>query len=773
MAEKNTGLANAANMQMALNEVPLPVFIIDLQGNFIWVSADFAALFDRNAESLSGTPFEDILPVKPFHFLKSEQDMAASSATVEISFSMKLNAKERSFRSILQSWKNAEDSLLGFVGILLDTTLEEELREQLGNQIAQAHIAQRLVHFGIFELSLPEGVMLWSPIVDQMTGRPASEREMGLDEYLQLAHPEDRDTVDAVFMKALREKRAFVLDHRICMPDGSIKYVRVSADLVKNKSGGKFTGTIQDITGWKQTENKLHNNQERAEALARLSQSLSEAGLDYKMILSNVAQGIGGLFGDACAIRLLSDEDNWLELSAFYSPLLTEKSPVDVWLFASRQPANQGYWKEVIAEGAPILIAQLEPQIGRQFGLIEALQETEPSAQPSLMIVPMRTMQGVIGAITLVRAAGHEPYHSEDLVLLQDLAQRSAFAIESARLYESEARRLHELDSLYSATRALLTTLDYETLLGRILDAAISAIPAAEKGILNLMAPETGKLEIQAMFGYKDPRIRTSTRRRIHGYTALAIQQRKPMLIHDATMEGLYGLLEGEAEDLPVRSIIIAPLILDDQALGALILSASSRSAFTQDDLRLLESFAATISAAINNSLLHSRMQRLAITDSVTNLYNRRGFYELARREIERARRFGHSLSVIMMDLDQLKSVNDTYGHAVGDQVLRTLADRLSQHVREFDILCRYGGDEFALLLPETDLFMAASVAERLRVSIADEPIKTEGGPVLVTISLGVTKATPNTTNLEELLKSADRALYAAKQGGRNRLEIT
>jgi diguanylate cyclase (GGDEF)-like protein len=123
--------------------------------------------------------------------------------------------------------------------------------------------------------------------------------------------------------------------------------------------------------------------------------------------------------------------------------------------------------------------------------------------------------------------------------------------------------------------------------------------------------------------------------------------------------------------------------------------------------------------------------------------------------------------------LDQLKSVNDTYGHAVGDQVLRTLADRLSQHVREFDILCRYGGDEFALLLPETDLFMAASVAERLRVSIADEPMKTEGGLVPVTISLGVTKATPNTTNLEELLKSADRALYAAKQGGRNRLEIT
>jgi diguanylate cyclase (GGDEF)-like protein len=656
MLEKNTGSANADLLQLALTEIPLPVFIIDLQGNFIWVSTEFAALFDREAESLQKTPLETVLPTAPFNFLKTNQEPGAYSSPVEIWLSLQLHEKQRSFRSILQPWRDAEGGLTGFVGALLETSVNGE----------------------------------------------------------QNAHPKEQ--------------------------------------------------TNQD---------QLHKNQERAEALARLSQSLSEAGLDYKMILSSVAQGIGGLFGDACVVRLLSEEDNCLELSAFYSPLQAEKSVLDEWLVASRHVANQGYWKEVIASGSPVLIPRLEMQAAEQILSTDTLQNMEVPEPTSLMIVPMRTLQGVIGAIILARTSGQEPYHSEDLVLLQELSQRSAFAIESARLYESEARRLHELDALYSATRALLTTLDYDTLLGRILDAAISAIPAAEKGILNLMAPETGKLEIRAMFGYKDPRIRTSTRRRIHGYTALAIQQRKPMLIHDATMEGLYGLLEAETEDLPVRSIIIAPLILDDQALGALILSSSNRSAFTQDDLRLLESFAATISAAINNSMLHSRMQRLAITDSVTNLYNRRGFYELGRREIERARRFGHSLSVVMMDLDQLKSVNDTYGHAVGDQVLRSLADRLSQHVREFDILCRYGGDEFALLLPETDLFMAASVAERLRSSIADEPINTDGGPVLVTISLGVTKATPNTSNLEELLKSADRALYAAKQGGRNRLEIS
>ncbi|MEJ2599484.1 MAG: diguanylate cyclase [Anaerolineales bacterium] len=645
--EKDTRPENADLFRMAFKEIPLPVFILDIEGNINRVNAGFAALFDREAESLRGVSLKTLLPPDTFHLLKPNGDTSTVFTPVETSLSLNLHGKERSFQLILKPWTGVEGDMFGYLGIL------------------------------------------------------------------------------------------------------------------------------QDITTRKHTESKLHKNQERAEALAELSRSLSEASLDYEMILSRVAQGIGDLFCDACAIRMLSQTGNWLDLSAFYAPLQVVKSPLDDWLVAGRHPAEQGYWKEVVASGSPVLIPRLEIQNVEQFNLVETRSEGDLSSLPGLMIAPMCTVHGVIGAVSLARTADREPYNSEDLALLQDLAQRSAFAIESARLYESEARRLHELDSLYSATRALLTTLDYDTLLGRILDAAINAIPASEKGILNLITPETGKLEIRAMFGYKDPRIRTSTRRRIHGYTALAIQQRKPLLIHDATMEGLYGLLEGEADDLPVRSIIIAPLILDDQALGALILSASSRSAFTQDDLRLLESFAATISAAINNSLLHSRMQRLAITDSVTNLYNRRGFHELARREIERARRFDHSLSVVMMDLDQLKSVNDTYGHAVGDQVLRTLADRLSQHVREFDILCRYGGDEFALLLPETDLFMAASVAERLRASIADEPIDTDGGPVSVTISLGVTKATQDTANLEELLKSADRALYTAKQSGRNRMEIS
>ena len=131
-------------------------------------------------------------------------------------------------------------------------------------------------------------------------------------------------------------------------------------------------------------------------------------------------------------------------------------------------------------------------------------------------------------------------------------------------------------------------------------------------------------------------------------------------------------------------------------------------------------------------------VQRLAITDSLTGLYNRRHFFELAEHELQRARRYRRFLSAMMLDIDHFKQVNDTYGHAVGDHVLKEVADCCRQAMRKEDVLGRYGGDEFAIMLPESDLVTTCQVAERLRQSIAQKTIETEVGPVTVTVSLGV-----------------------------------
>ena len=171
---------------------------------------------------------------------------------------------------------------------------------------------------------------------------------------------------------------------------------------------------------------------------------------------------------------------------------------------------------------------------------------------------------------------------------------------------------------------------------------------------------------------------------------------------------------------------------------------------------------------ALRNAL--QEVERLAITDSLTSLYNRRHLFELADREFQRARRYQLPLSVMMVDIDEFKRVNDTYGHAIGDQVLQGVAECCRKELRGVDVIGRYGGDEFVALLPETGLSEACQVAERLRKTIAERVLDTKAGRVTVTVSLGIAVLDDDQLTPETLLDHADQSLYRAKQNGRNRV---
>lgn len=168
---------------------------------------------------------------------------------------------------------------------------------------------------------------------------------------------------------------------------------------------------------------------------------------------------------------------------------------------------------------------------------------------------------------------------------------------------------------------------------------------------------------------------------------------------------------------------------------------------------------------------LYAEVQRLSVIDPLTDVYNRRGFFDLADREVTRAKRYGNPVSVILFDLDHFKKVNDTYGHPVGDIVLAETAARCRKHLRNVDILGRYGGEEFSVLLPETNLDQARIVADRLRV-IASQPIDTGETSLLITISLGLTALDDEKADLQILLQRADGALYQAKDSGRNQVAV-
>ena len=169
---------------------------------------------------------------------------------------------------------------------------------------------------------------------------------------------------------------------------------------------------------------------------------------------------------------------------------------------------------------------------------------------------------------------------------------------------------------------------------------------------------------------------------------------------------------------------------------------------------------------------VREEMHALAITDELTRVFNRRYFMRLARLELDRSKRNQHTVSVIIFDIDNFKSINDRYGHLCGDAVLRELSLACCRVLRPYDTFARYGGEEFILLLPETDEASALQVANRLCEFASNYVIEYKGIPVQVTISIGVTTSDLSRDTLDDLLNRADQALYRAKQLGKNRLEV-
>ncbi|NQU74051.1 MAG: sensor domain-containing diguanylate cyclase [Candidatus Omnitrophica bacterium] len=216
-----------------------------------------------------------------------------------------------------------------------------------------------------------------------------------------------------------------------------------------------------------------------------------------------------------------------------------------------------------------------------------------------------------------------------------------------------------------------------------------------------------------------------------------------------------------------MKDFVAAPLMSQDRIIGALSMNGLNKAG--------LERFlivSRQFSLAIEKVRLYEKVQKLAITDGLTGVFVRRYFLEMLKEEFERSLRHQFKLSFIMIDLDRFKECNDTFGHLVGDVVLREVAKVLKQNVREIDLLGRYGGEEFSLLLPETDKDSAALVAERLRWAVADQTFKAYDEMLKITISAGISTFPDDGSTGMDLIEAADEALYKAKTQGRNRVVL-
>ncbi len=334
-------------------------------------------------------------------------------------------------------------------------------------------------------------------------------------------------------------------------------------------------------------------------------------------------------------------------------------------------------------------------------------------------------------------------------------------------------RQEKEEDILANALRdsaaALTSTLNFDEVLDRILVNVGEVVP---NEAANVMMIWSGVAYIVRSIGYAERGIEESMMS-----LQIPITQESHFLSMYTTGMPLavgdmheYAALESHSNIHWARSMASAPLRSKGQVFGFLNLESCQPGFYNQQHADRLQAFADQAAVAIENARLYAEVQQYAITDELTEIYNRRGLFELGRREVERAHRYGRSLSAVMIDTDKFKEINDSYSHAVGDHVLKTLAERWKASIREVDILGRYGGDEFVILLPETDLENAMQVADRLRLAICSKPIETPAADIPLSVSIGVACLTDAIKSFDELIDKADEALFRSKDAGRNQV---
>jgi diguanylate cyclase (GGDEF)-like protein len=410
-----------------------------------------------------------------------------------------------------------------------------------------------------------------------------------------------------------------------------------------------------------------------------------------------------------------------------------------------------------------------QPQIIRDVAEDPDFLRLSPDIK-SEICVPLMNDGKVVGLLNIEAASTLD---ETDLNLLITFGNHVVTAIVNASLFESERRQRELAEVLREVGTTLSESLNVETVLDRLLEGIKRVIPFDSAAILTVddKRQNARVMRLANYDQYGEVTAKISAVRVLEIETTenlrFMTETRMPLII-PSTADYPGWVYAKYAEH--IYSWAGAPIIVKGQVAAFLSLEKNEAGYFRAEHAELLRIFAGQAAVAMQNARLYDEVRYLSIIDELTGLYNRRGFFATAQREFRRALRHKSPLTVLFLDVDEFRQFNSIYSYAVGDQVLRLLSDCLLHNSREIDLAGRYGGDEFLILLPETDLAAAEVAAERVRCAVEALRISTSKGEVGFTISIGISQKTGDINNLESLVDCAGRTLQEAKNQGRNRV---
>lgn len=489
--------------------------------------------------------------------------------------------------------------------------------------------------------------------------------------------------------------------------------------------------------------NRAQRRTKEYELLTQIGQVVS-SHLDPDQVLRAIHEELGRLFDTSTFyVAFLEGDELRYELEVEEGKILPKRS---------RKVLN-GVSELIIRTGQPVLITS---EMDAARGRTGAVTVGRPAK--CFCGVPIFRFGKPVGVMAAMSYNREFVYNDRDREVMETAAGQLAVAMENARLFAQEQSRAHYLEFLNHISKTAISSQDSEEMLSDLVGEVQKQFDYDHIGI-GILDYATKDIEIKAEAGSTSKALGRRVPLGV-GIIGRVVRSREMVLVQGGS-EHVSGILPES------KSGLCLPLSYGETLLGVLNLESRRENAFAPQEVLTLRTLADLLATALHNAFVFQKIQQQSITDGLTGIKTRRFFLEAVQGEWKRASRSGRPFSVVMVDLDKFKEVNDTQGHLEGDLVLARIGRLLEQKCRQSNVVARYGGDEFAILMPETEVEQAQILSERLRLWIATDPMLNERH---ITGSFGVATFPIHGTMVEDVIRVADAGMYVSKHAGGNRV---
>lgn len=491
---------------------------------------------------------------------------------------------------------------------------------------------------------------------------------------------------------------------------------------------------------------------ERISAEAREQSNVNHLLLQDKMLgrLAEIARR--ALVAHSVVIMLLDIDSEYLWIKAFAS----EHDDIDIDI-----PVNllQSAFASAVASRQAVLLDQVSSR--------KMLPYYKKSIKlKNMIIVPMSRAKHVVG-IVAADSLNSDHFGDEELKFLGLVATQAVENLDKVKMIRNTLYDREQFAAFYEVAHKVSSALKIEEVLEVVLSAS-STIVGYDAAVLSFVGDKNSdKSTIYDVFNLSKEKYIGQTFKHNEGLVGW-VTHIKTYLSQPDLSKVQRPIFSSSVRIKGTQSLLCLPLTIQENAVGALTFLSSEKEAFSESDRKILNVLALQAAISLENARIYEEMEQMAVTDGLTRLNNHRFFKEWLHTEIQRTKRMPIEISLILMDIDHFKKVNDTYGHPVGDIVLQNIAAILKDSIRNIDLAARYGGEEFVLVLLDTEVKGAKKLAERIRKRISQTKIQYPEGSLSVTMSLGISTYPENAKQGQLLVDLADKALYYSKENGRN-----